>query len=87
MLLIKKVDLELFVEFKKNCYDRSFSKFHRFALFFASELYEGFGISVLESFACDCPALLSNGGSLPELVEIPAYFDPSRSTIYTLFQI
>lgn len=39
--------------------------------------YEGFGIPVLESFACNCPTLLSNRSSLPEVGGNAAlYFDP-----------
>jgi glycosyltransferase involved in cell wall biosynthesis len=86
MLVIKKLDLELFVEFKKIVNDSVLANFYRFALFFAfPSLYEGFGIPVLESFACDCPALLSNGGSLPEVGgDSAAYFDPADSqSIYT----
>lgn len=45
------------------------------ALVFPS-LYEGFGIPVLEAFACGCPALLSNRSSLPEVGGGAAkYFD------------
>jgi len=41
-------------------------------------LYEGFGIPVLESFACGCPAIVSNTSSLPEVAEGAAiYFDPT----------
>ena len=36
------------------------------ALVFAS-LYEGFGIPVLEAFACEVPVIISNLGSLPEI--------------------
>jgi glycosyltransferase involved in cell wall biosynthesis len=48
------------------------------ALVFPS-LYEGFGIPVLEAFACGCPALLSNRSSLPEVGgEAALYFDPEN---------
>jgi len=30
-------------------------------------LYEGFGIPILEAFACNCPVLISNTSSLPEI--------------------
>ncbi len=30
-------------------------------------LFEGFGLPVLEAFACDCPVLTSNLSSLPEV--------------------
>ena len=42
---------------------------YRFAgmLVFPS-LYEGFGLPALEAMACGCPVIVSNGGSLPEVV-------------------
>lgn len=46
------------------------------ALVFPS-LCEGFGIPVLEAFACGCPALLARRSSLPEVGgEAATYFDP-----------
>ena len=39
-------------------------------------LYEGFGIPTLESFACNCPAVLSNTSSMPEVGGAALYFDP-----------
>lgn len=40
-------------------------------------LYEGFGIPVLEAFACNCPAVISNTSSLPEVGgDAVEYFDP-----------
>jgi len=39
--------------------------------------YEGFGMSILEAFANNCPVCLSNTSSLPEVAgEAGAYFDP-----------
>lgn len=47
--------------------------------FIFPSLYEGFGIPVLEAFACNTPCLLSNGGSLPEVGGNAAlYFDPQN---------
>lgn len=48
------------------------------ALVFPS-LCEGFGIPVLEAFACGCPAILSNRTALPEVGgEAALYFDPEN---------
>jgi len=41
-------------------------------------LYEGFGIPILEAFACGCPVLLSKRSCLPEVGGGAArYFDPA----------
>jgi glycosyltransferase involved in cell wall biosynthesis len=49
---------------------------HAQAFVFPSR-YEGFGIPVLEAFVNRCPAVLSTGGSLPEIgAEAALYFDP-----------
>lgn len=43
-------------------------------------IYEGFGIPVLEAFACNCPAVISNTSSLPEVGgDAALYFDPTDS--------
>ena len=40
-------------------------------------LYEGFGIPILESFASNCPVILSNTSSFPEVAgDAGSYFDP-----------
>jgi glycosyltransferase involved in cell wall biosynthesis len=40
-------------------------------------LYEGFGIPILEAFACGCPVICSNTGSFPEVAADGAfYFEP-----------
>lgn len=45
--------------------------------FIFPSLYEGFGFPILEAFACNCPVISSNGGSLPEIAENAAvYFNP-----------
>jgi glycosyltransferase involved in cell wall biosynthesis len=41
-------------------------------------LYEGFGIPVLEAFACNCPCIVSNNSSLPEVAgDAALYIDPA----------
>jgi glycosyltransferase involved in cell wall biosynthesis len=42
-------------------------------------LYEGFGIPSLEAMNCDCPVVMSNTSSLPEVGGVAAiYFDPNN---------
>lgn len=49
--------------------------------FIFPSLYEGFGIPILEAFACGCPCVLSNTSSLPEIAgEAALYFDPTSHT-------
>lgn len=38
------------------------------SLYLAASLHEGFGIPVVEAFACGCPVLSGPGGALPEVV-------------------
>jgi glycosyltransferase involved in cell wall biosynthesis len=54
--------------------------FSKAKAFVYPSLYEGFGIPVLEAFACGCPAILSNRSSLPEVGgEAAQYFDPENT--------
>ena len=74
---------ELFGEYAPRFYqaglnDRELAEAYSNALCFVfpSE-YEGFGIPILEAFACGCPVVCSNTSSLPEVAEDSAvYFDP-----------
>ncbi len=46
--------------------------------FIYPSLYEGFGIPVLEAFACGCPTVLSNSSCFPEVGgDAAKYFDPT----------
>jgi len=58
--------------------DESLAQFYKKAVMFIfPSLYEGFGIPVLEAFACKCPLVCSNTSSLPEIAGNGAeYFDP-----------
>lgn len=61
-----------------NLDDNSLIQFYKDALLFVfPSLYEGFGIPILEAFACQCPLVCSNTSSLPEVAADAAeYFDP-----------
>jgi glycosyltransferase involved in cell wall biosynthesis len=49
--------------------------FNAFAFIFPSE-YEGFGIPILESMACECPVILPKTSSFPEVAgDAGIYFD------------
>ena len=58
--------------------DNTLALLYKYAqVFVFPSLYEGFGIPILESFACTCPLLCSNTSSLPEVAGDGAYyFDP-----------
>jgi len=79
LTLLKSLKLEQHVVLKKIINDDVLANYYTHALFFCfPSLYEGFGIPVLESFACGCPALLSKGGALPEVGgDAALYFDPT----------
>lgn len=48
-------------------------------LYVQPSLYEGFGLPVLEAFACGAPALVSGRGALKEVGgDAPLYFDPQN---------
>lgn len=58
--------------------DKDFYTYYNKALAFVfPTLYEGFGIPTLEAFSADCPAIISNTSSLPEVGGGAAiYFNP-----------
>lgn len=58
--------------------DKALSELYSRALLFVyPSLYEGFGIPILEAYACHCPVALSNTSCFPEIAgEAAVYFDP-----------
>jgi glycosyltransferase involved in cell wall biosynthesis len=58
--------------------DKTLQLLYRQAIaFIFPTLYEGFGIPVLEAFACACPCIVSNLSSLPEVAgDAALYIDP-----------
>jgi glycosyltransferase involved in cell wall biosynthesis len=78
--LLQTLSIEKKVIYKNIINDAILANYYRHALFFCfPSLYEGFGIPVLEAFACGCPVLLSSGGSLPEIGgDAALYFDPAN---------
>lgn len=83
--LFKQLDIPKQI-FQYNIDDSHLAQFYKNALVFAfPSLYEGFGIPVLESFACGCPLACSNTSSLPEIAGgAAAYFDPdSEESIFS----
>ncbi len=63
---------------QRNAYDAELAYAYSKAVCFVfPSLYEGFGIPTLEAFACDCPVVLSNTSSMPEVGgDAVVYFDP-----------
>lgn len=63
---------------QRNAYDEELAyAYSKAKCFVFPSLYEGFGIPTLEAFNCDCPVLLSNTSSMPEVGgDAAVYFDP-----------
>jgi len=61
-----------------NLDNDSLTYFYKNALaFIFPSLYEGFGIPILESFACNCPLVCSDVSSFPEVAaDAACYFNP-----------
>lgn len=55
--------------------------YSRALLFVFPSFYEGFGIPILEAYACNCPVALSNTTCFPEIAgDAGAFFDPHSIT-------
>lgn len=76
--LIKKLSLEDKI-IQKAVSDDELCALYQHALFFVyPSLYEGFGLPIIEAFACGCPVLLSNASCFPEIAQDSGlYFDPT----------
>lgn len=83
--LFKKLSIETQIKHKKFQTNIELISLYTNALaFFFPSKYEGFGIPVLEAFACGCPLAVSNISSLPEIAgDAAVYFDPNdQESIY-----
>ena len=80
MNIIHSLHLNYFVK-QKSITDEILADLYSNALaFIFPSLYEGFGIPILEAFSCNCPCIVSNTSSLPEVAGNAAcYINPSDS--------
>lgn len=65
------------------------SLYHNAIAFVYPSAYEGFGMPILEAFACGCPVMLNNASCFPEVGgDAALYFemDEKRSDFYEKFQ-
>ncbi len=76
--LMNKLEIRDNVVFQPINNDKDLSEcYARAEAFIYPSRYEGFGIPILEAFVNNCPAIVSNSSSFPEIAQNAAvYFDP-----------
>ena len=66
---IKELKLSKYIQVLNNIYDEDLARLYSAAGVFAlPSYYEGFGLPPLEAMHCGCPVVVSDRGSLPEVV-------------------
>ena len=66
---ISSLNLEAHVRHLAGIYDHELAHiYHAAAVLVTPSHYEGFGLPALEAQHCHCPVIVSNRGSLPEIV-------------------
>lgn len=82
--LIRELELRQNVIYIRPTDIELLNLYHYAIAFIYPSLYEGFGMPILEAFACGCPVLLNNKSCFPEIARDAAlYFesDASNSTL------